>query len=142
MTQSIDHLVRSDDQTRLNVLLVEDSYPVAQSFTFLMEEYDWDIIGPAPTIDAAMKLVEQFASTIDVAVLDINLQGHSVAPVAQKLRELSIPFVFLTGYGDADAMLPAHFEEYPTLLKPVREEELIEKVNALIKSRFDEDQSN
>ena len=81
-----------------------------------------------------MKLVEQYASTIDVAVLDINLQGHSVAPVAQKLREMSIPFVFLTGYGDADAMLPAHFDEYPTLLKPVSEEELIAKVNALIKS--------
>jgi DNA-binding LytR/AlgR family response regulator len=99
-----------------------------------MEEYGWDIIGPAPTLDAALKIIQQHAQTIDVAVLDINIQGYPVTPVAMQLQELNIPFVFLTGYGDADAMLPAQFEHHPTLLKPVRDVELLETVNKLIQA--------
>lgn len=130
MPHSLNDNSQSGTTGHLNVLLVEDSFAVAQSFTFLMEEYGWRIIGPAPTVEAALKLIDQYA--IDVAVLDINLQGIVVTPVAVKLQGKRIPFVFLTGYGSTDDMLPQKFGNDPILLKPVDEQELLNTVNNLV----------
>lgn len=131
MTQSLNDNSASPSVEPFNVLLVEDSFAVAQSFVFLMETYGWRIIGPAPTVQAAIKLIDQH--TINAAVLDINLQGNVVTPVAEKLAEKQVPFAFLTGYGSTEAMLPDRFRNRPILLKPVNEEELINTVTGMIR---------
>ena len=53
---------------------------------------------------------------IDVAVLDANLNGRSVAPVAEALRARGVPFIFATGYGDNQSA-PQGFDA-PTIRKP------------------------
>ena len=129
MSDSLIHSSRSSEENLLKVLLVEDSFAVAQSFVFLMEDSGWQIVGPAPTIDKALDLIDQ--TPIDIAVLDVNLQGQIITPVAQKLQSLGIPFLFLTGYGDTDDMLPSHLNAYPMLYKPVDEQILVRTVTQL-----------
>ncbi|MBL4701543.1 MAG: response regulator [Phycisphaeraceae bacterium] len=116
----------------LKVLLVEDSYAVAQSFIFLMEDHGWHIVGPAPTITQSIELIEQHP--IDVAVLDINLQGSVITPVADLLQNKSIPFVYLTGYANIDDILPDHLKQHPILLKPIDVESLIQTIKQLVGS--------
>ena len=64
------------------------------------------------------------AGPIDVAILDINLAGTSVAPFAEHLRAHGIPFVFLTGYGDAQ-LLPEGLRDSPRFDKPVNADRLV-----------------
>ena len=57
-------------------------------------------MGPVPTVGEALRLVEAAAADggIGAAVLDINLAGRHVGPVADRLAALGVPFVFATGY--------------------------------------------
>ena len=59
---------------------------------------------------------------IDAAILDVNVHGHMSYPVAASLTELSIPFIFATGYGDSSH--PAEFRAVPTVAKPYSAAEL------------------
>jgi len=61
-----------------------------------------EVVGPAPTVADALRLVEVAAKDgrLSAAVLDVNLQGRAVAPVADRLAALGVPFVFATGYGE------------------------------------------
>jgi CheY-like chemotaxis protein len=58
------------------------------------------VIGPVGDVDHALALVE--AGGIDRALLDINLAGRMVTPVASALSRKSIPFIYLTGYQEPD----------------------------------------
>ena len=76
---------------------------------------------PAARLEQALALAER--ERLDGAVLDVNLDGQMVFPVAEVLRRRGIPFLFLTGY-DSAAALPRDFRSERRLIKPVRLEEL------------------
>ena len=78
------------------VLVVEDEALVAMELARILTEAGAHVIGPAGDIDDALVLVE--AGGIDRALLDINLGGRLITPVAAALTRKSIPFVYLTGY--------------------------------------------
>lgn len=82
------------------VFLVEDDFLIADDFARRLAATGADIVGPAATLESAMAL---FCATegIDFAILDVNLRGVSVLPLASHLREQGVPFAFCTGYGDA-----------------------------------------
>jgi two-component SAPR family response regulator len=61
---------------------------------------------------------------VDIAVLDIDLNGTSVVPLAEHLRARGIPFVFLSGYCDED-LLPQHLRGRPRFDKPVEADRLV-----------------
>ena len=95
------------------VLIVEDAVLLALELeTGLAEAGAW-IIGPAYELDEAMAMLDQ---RIDAAVLDANLNGHSVIPVAEALAARQVPFVFATGYGEAGGA-PGGFDA-PVIRKP------------------------
>jgi CheY-like chemotaxis protein len=104
------------------VLVVEDDYVVADALRFLIEGFGGRVTAIVPSVERAREAIA--AEPVDVAVLDINLHGVSVAPLADHLRVHDVPFVFLTGYGDAD-MLPEHLRDRPRLSKPVQPDPLI-----------------
>jgi CheY-like chemotaxis protein len=85
-----------------HILLVEDEYFIADDLKRSITKEGAEVVGPVATIEDAMRLVESTA-TIDGAVLDINLRGQVVYPVADRLMAQGIPFLFLTGY-DARAI--------------------------------------
>lgn len=95
------------------VLIVEDAALLAMELETGLSEAGAMVIGPAYELEEAMALLDQ---PLDAAVLDANLNGLSVSPVADILAERGVPFVFATGYGDAGGA-PSGFDA-PVIRKP------------------------
>jgi PAS domain S-box-containing protein len=103
------------------ILVVEDMLLAALELDTLLRRAGIETIGPATRLEQALALAQR--ERLDGAVLDINLDGKMVFPVAEVLRRRGIPFVFLTGYGNM-AALPGEFRSERRLMKPVQTEEL------------------
>ena len=102
------------------VLIVEDEYFLANDMAQALQKLGADIVGPVPTRDKALALLQ--AEPVDAAVLDINLRGQTVFPVADVLREQGVPFVFATGYDEA--AVPETYRDVPRWEKPFKPEDL------------------
>jgi DNA-binding response OmpR family regulator len=95
------------------VLLVEDEMCLAMMLQDLLEDSGYRVI-KASRVPAALNLAG--ASSIDAAILDVNVAGTEVFPVADELRRRGVPFMFASGYGERG--LPGEFRDYPILQKP------------------------
>jgi CheY-like chemotaxis protein len=104
----------------LRVLVVEDEMMVSMLIEDMLSDMGCAVIGPASRLDEAIELAA--ASDIDCAVLDVNLGGQPIFPLADLLRERGCPFAFATGYGDAG--LRDVDRGTPVLQKPFREGDL------------------
>lgn len=107
-----DETVRPGAIAGLKVLIVEDSLLLALELEAGLEDAGVEVVGCAAELGEALAMVEQ---DFDVAVLDADLNGQSVAPVAEILRSMGRPFVFATGYADKAA--PMGFDA-PIVRKP------------------------
>ncbi len=81
---------------RASVLIVEDEILIALDIQMMLEDNGFQVVGPAGSVDSALRLLDDIRP--DVAVLDGNLRGRPVVPVAQRLRSLEIPFVLSSAY--------------------------------------------
>ncbi len=99
----------------LRVLVVEDEAMVAMMLEDMLEEFGCIIAGVAGTVAQAMERV-QGNGVIDAAILDVNLGGEKIYPVADALVAREVPFVFSTGYGPGDLSL--RYPQSQTLAKP------------------------
>ena len=97
----------------LRLLIVEDALLLALELEAGLQEAGAIVAGSAADVDEALGMLDR---PIDAAVLDANLNGASVLPVAQALAARGIPFVFATGYGD-NRFNPAGFDA-PVIRKP------------------------
>ena len=95
------------------VLIVEDAVLLALELETGLSEAGAEVVGPAYELEEAMALLDR---PIDAAVLDANLNGRSVGPVAEVLHQRKIPFVFATGYGETGGA-PGGFDA-PVIRKP------------------------
>jgi CheY-like chemotaxis protein len=100
----------------LRVLVVEDEMMLAMLMEDFLEEFGCTIVGPAASIDNALRLIT--TEKIDGAMLDLNLAGVAAYPVADELARLRIPFVFVSGYGNQE--LRDDYNDRPRLPKPFR----------------------
>lgn len=105
------------------VLVVEDDYLIAENMRLELQAAGAEILGPVANVSEAIALIKT-AGTIDAAVLDINLGGELVYPVAEILAKHGVRLVFTTGY-DATAVPPA-FAHIPRCEKPVSTEHILE----------------
>lgn len=96
------------------VLVVEDDSAVAMLIEDMLEELGYQIAASAPRLANAFEIIDTL--DFDVAILDVNVDGEPVFPLAQRLSEQGKPIVFSTGYGRAG--LPAEFAACPVLAKP------------------------
>lgn len=112
---------------RPRVLIVEDEPLVAMMLTGFLDQLDCAALGPCATPFEALSLLKENA--IDAAVLDVNLGGETVYPVADALRRIGTPFAFLTGYGRES--IEPRFADVASLEKPVGFEALAKVVRAL-----------
>lgn len=108
------------DLQGLRVLVVEDEMMVSMLIEDMLDDLGCKVVGPAARLDEAIALVAE--SELDCAVLDVNLGGQPIFPLADILRERGRPFAFATGYGDAG--LRDVDKGTPVLQKPFREGDL------------------
>ena len=93
---------------------------VAMAIEDMLMSLGFDVLGPAARVKTALDLLD--ANTVDYAVLDVNLGGETVFPVADRLAAQAVPFVFSTGYG-ISGVEPRH-RDRPVLQKPYSEDDL------------------
>ncbi len=114
----------------VKVLVVEDEYLVATLMEDMLESAGCIVAGPIPRLAQALDAAS--TETYDVAVLDINLAGERVYPVADILAQRSVPFVFVTGY-DANT-LPVEYAARPRLCKPFKMADLLDALSDIVKT--------
>lgn len=102
-------------------LVVEDDYVLASDLVAKLSEVGMKIVGPAPNVQRALEYIED-SSQINVAVLDINLGGTMVFPVADELSKRNIPFFFATGY--SRDVVPPRFADRIFVEKPLEMSEV------------------
>ena len=111
------------------ILVVEDELMIAMLIDDVLKEAGCEVVGPMPRLTPALQAASTEAR-LDGALLDINLAGELVSPVADRLVERGVPFVFLTGYGWH--MLPERFHSHPLVTKPCRQDLLLATLAAAV----------
>jgi CheY-like chemotaxis protein len=106
------------------ILLVEDEVLIRMMIAGMVAELGHRVVAEAGRVDDARRLAE--TAEFDIALLDINLGGESVAPVAEIIEKRGLPFLFLSGYEKSG--LPEPFKKRPLLSKPI----VISKLGAFI----------
>jgi DNA-binding response OmpR family regulator len=81
---------------RGTILIVEDEVLIALQLQEILEAHGWHVIGPAARVAEALALLERALPT--VALLDVNLAGELVTPVAEVLKERGVPFIVASAY--------------------------------------------
>lgn len=109
---------------RYRILLVEDEYILAEHLRSELEAAGALVLGPVADVQRALALVAA-ERDIDVAVLDVNLGGEKVFPVADALAARGVPFVFTTGY---DAIVPETYAQVARCEKPIRVQEVVRAI--------------
>ncbi|MDB5460528.1 MAG: response regulator [Caulobacteraceae bacterium] len=104
----------------VRVLLVEDEALIALMLEDMLEGMDCAVTALAPRVPLGVSLAE--SGDFDLALLDVNVAGENVEPVADILAERGIPYIFATGYGEAG--VPLRHRERPVVAKPFRAEQL------------------
>jgi two-component sensor histidine kinase/DNA-binding response OmpR family regulator len=104
------------------VMIVEDEALVALVLADQLTDMGVSVVGPCGSVAAAKAAVAE--TDLDAAVLDVNLGGELVYPVAELLQAKGIPFIFVTGYGQES--IDKKFAYAPVLEKPIEQEALAE----------------
>lgn len=89
------------------VLVVEDEILIAMDLERLLEQQGWRVLGPATSMAEALRLLEAGSPLPEVALLDVNLRGELVTPVAQALRARGVPFLLMSAYDRVELDVPA-----------------------------------
>ena len=79
------------------ILVVEDDWLIVADLVQELEASGAHVIGPIPTLELALKKLDEMPD-MSGAVLDVNLRGQMVFPLADELKRRNIPFVFATAY--------------------------------------------
>ena len=105
------------------VLVVEDEFLIAMDLELLLEGHGWRVLGPAATVAEALRLLGD-GETPAVALLDVNLGGEMVTPVAGALRALGVPFVLASAH-DRPELAAAGLAGAPNVGKPASDHRLL-----------------
>lgn len=116
------------------ILVIEDEMMVAMGLEMALMEAGYEVVGPFGRLDQALEAARN--GQMDLALLDVNVRGDAIFPVAEILTARGIPFAFLTGYGRET--LPVEFKAGRVLSKPFQAERLL----ATIKSMSSESMSS
>lgn len=110
------------------ILVVEDSPVIAVVLEDMLADFGCEVVGPAGNMAIALELAA--GERMDAAILDVNIRGGKIYPVATMLADRGVPFLLASGY--ADWTLPAELEDRPRLVKPFSADEVQEKLVQLL----------
>jgi CheY-like chemotaxis protein len=113
-----------------SVFLVEDEVMIRMMVADMLEELGYRVVAEAGEINEAMKLAQ--TAEFDIAILDVNVNGKVISPVAELIKARNRPFIFATGYGSSG--LPEEYRDRPALQKPFQLETLAKMIDTALKS--------
>ena len=102
------------------LLLVEDEALIALMLEDMVEGMGCAVTALAPRVALGVAMAD--SGNFDVAILDVNVAGENVEPVAERLAAKGVPFIFATGYGEAG--VPLRYRDRPVVAKPFRPDQL------------------
>jgi len=108
-----------------SVFLVEDEVMIRMMVADMLGELGYRIAAEAGEINEAIKLAQSIE--FDLAILDVNVNGKVISPVADLIAARNRPFIFATGYGSSG--LPAEYRDRPALQKPFQIETLARMID-------------
>jgi CheY-like chemotaxis protein len=111
----------------LRILVVEDEALVALQLEDMLTELGCAVVGPASRVRQAHQLLDE--QPVEAAVLDLNIAGELVYPVADELKSRGLPYIFATGYGASGVAEP--YRSQFVLEKPISRRELL---NAMLEA--------
>lgn len=103
----------------LRIFVVEDEAAISMLLEDMLMDFGCAVVGPAARLAAALEMAE--GETFDMAILDVNLAGESIYPVAEALARRDVPFIFSTGYGGG---IKDPYRNRPVVQKPFGQQEL------------------
>jgi DNA-binding response OmpR family regulator len=103
-----------------SIFLVEDEVMIRMMVADMLEELGYRVAAEAGEIGEAIKLAQSV--DFDLAILDVNVNGKVISPVADLIAARGLPFIFATGYGSSG--LPVEYRDRPALQKPFQIETL------------------
>lgn len=113
------NLTRED--VMAHIMIVEDMAMIALEISEIVEDLGHEVVLMSGSVDDALEKLSAADLSLDAVLLDANLHDRSAAPVAQKLRELGIPFVIASGYSRSDLV---EFGNGVRLAKPFSKQQL------------------
>ena len=111
-----------------SIFMVEDEALIRMMLAEMVDELGHRVVAEAGNIQDAQVLAE--TAIFGLAILDINIAGSSIVPVAEIIDRRGLPFLFISGYGSAAR--PEAFIERPALQKPLMLSTLGETINAIL----------
>src|SRR5450631_2312003 len=112
-----------------SVFLVEDEVMIRMMVADMLEELGYRVAAEAGEIGEAMRLAQ--TTEFDLAILDVNVNGKVISPVAELIEARKRPFIFATGYGSSG--LPEEYRDRPALQKPFQLETLAKMIDSTLK---------
>ncbi|HEX3429403.1 MAG TPA: response regulator [Rhizomicrobium sp.] len=112
---------------RRRVLVAEDEFLVYLELEQELLAHGFEVLGPFATVPEAREALAR--ERVTLALLDINLGGEMVFPVADELVARNVPFIFLSGY--ASGAVPDDYRRFPRLEKPYDPAKLLAALAAL-----------
>ena len=116
------------NSSQARILVVEDEYLIRMLLEDMLADLGYTVSGAVGTIGEASTLAE--SGDFDLAILDVNLDGKTIYPVADILAKRGLPFVFVTGYGERSLIEP--YRDRPALQKPFQVEQLKNAIAGLL----------
>ena len=113
--------------TRYKVLVVEDEPLIAFDIASTLDLLGCDMVGPVARLSDALRVVQTEA--FDCAILDVNVRGGYITPVAEILLERRVPLLLATGY--SEYALPGNLISQSRLAKPYTSEQLERELRLL-----------
>jgi CheY-like chemotaxis protein len=113
-----------------SVFLVEDEVMIRMMVADMLEELGYSVAAEAGEINEAIRLAQ--TTEFDLAILDVNVNGKVISPVAELIKARNRPFIFATGYGSSG--LPEEYRDRPALQKPFQLETLAKMIDTALKS--------
>jgi DNA-binding response OmpR family regulator len=113
--------------TQPQILVVEDETILAMMLEDALLDEGYTVVGPFARVAAALQAAELEA--LDAALLDVNVAGEMVFPVAEMLARRGVPFLLMTGY-DKRILGEAH-QDWPVLMKPYRLDDVVARLAAM-----------
>ncbi len=120
--------MNDSSQAQTRVLVVEDEYLIRMLLEDMLADLGYAVVAAVGTITEARDLAAH--GDFSAAILDVNLDGQEIFPVADILKERGLPFVFVTGYGERS--LPEPYRDRPALQKPFQAEQLEAALSGLL----------